>query len=109
MDSYKEPKDFDELIEMLKSMEEYDFCDCDDSGEVREVHVGGLEEGCYILYEAGEYVGCTDDVIEAAQFIAKGWVPREQDEEPDGYWDWALSGDYDELSDETVEAIRGYK
>ena len=32
-----------------------------------------------------------------------------EDEEPDGYWDWALSGDYDEISDETVEAIRGYK
>lgn len=32
-----------------------------------------------------------------------------EDEEPDGYWDWALSGDYDEISDETLEAIRRYK
>lgn len=73
MDEYREPKDFHELVEMLQSMEEYDFCDCDDSGEVREVHIGGLEEGRYIFYEAGGYVGCTDDVIAAAQFIAEGW------------------------------------
>lgn len=33
------------------------------------------------------------------------WAPCMQDEEPDGYWDWALSGDYDEISDETLEAI----
>ena len=74
VDSHKEPKDFDELIEMLQSMEEFDFCDCDDSGEVREVLIGGLEEGRYIFYEAGGYVGCTDDVIEAARFIAEGWT-----------------------------------
>jgi len=43
----------------------------------------------------------------------EGWAPCEQDEEPDGYWDeepddywdWLLSGDYDEISDETLEAI----
>lgn len=72
MGSYKEPKDFHELIEMLQSMDEYDFCDCDESGEVREVVISGLEEGRYIFYEAGGYVGCTDDVIEAARFIAEG-------------------------------------
>lgn len=73
MDKYKEPKDFQELIEMLQSMDEFDFCDCTDSGKLREIHVGELEEGCYVFYESGEYVGCTDDVIEAAQFIAEGW------------------------------------
>lgn len=25
---------------------------------------------------------------------------EDDDEEPDGYWDWALSGDYDEIDDE---------
>ena len=78
MDKYREPKDFHELVEMLQTMDEYDFCDCMDSGKLREVHVGGLAEGRYILYESGGYIGCTDDVVSAAQFVAKGWEAYEQ-------------------------------
>lgn len=46
---------------------------------------------------------------EAAAEEYEEWLEEQarlaEDEEPDGYWDWALSGDYDEISDETLKAI----
>ena len=52
-----------------------------------------------------------DEDIEFERY--EDWIDsetqRELDEEPDCYWDWALSGDYDEINDETLEAINDIK
>ena len=74
MYDYPQPTSFHELVEMLLTLEEFDFCECDDGGIDRLIEVGGMEEGLYVMYEDGGYIGCTDDVVTAAQFISQDTI-----------------------------------
>lgn len=59
--------------------------------------------------EYDEYANEADVEAREAEEEYERWLEEQarlaKDEEPDGYWDWALSGDYDEIDDETLEAI----
>jgi len=71
MDRYVDPKTFDELVHEMKIMEFGDWVENDDNN--RYVELGSMCGGKYEMYEDKEFVGCTDEVVEAAQFIAEGW------------------------------------
>ena len=73
MTEYREPKDFAELVKMLETMDENEYCENDDIGNFRVVEVCYMKNGKYQLYENGEFVGCTHDVVAAASFVAEGW------------------------------------
>ena len=49
----------------------------DDTGKLRAVIIGSMCGGRYELYEDHEFLGCTHDVVSAAQFIAEGWEAYE--------------------------------
>lgn len=73
MDEYRYPENFEELVEMLREMTEEECCENDDSGHERYVERTNMHVGDYALYEDGEFIGATFDVVSVAQFIAEGW------------------------------------
>lgn len=73
MDEYRYPENFEELVEMLREMTEEEYCENDDSGHERYVERTNMHVGDYALYEDGEFIGATFDVVSVAQFIAEGW------------------------------------
>ena len=74
----EDPKTFSELVELLNQMNWNEYVENDDTGKLRVVVIGNLTGCCYELYEEEELVGCTDDVVAAAEFIAEGWEVYEQ-------------------------------
>ena len=68
-----EPKDFTELVEIMRAMNDDEYVENDDTGKLRKVCVGGTRATRYELYEENEFLGSTPDVVSAASFIAKGW------------------------------------
>ena len=95
----------------------YWWADCNEDGtpiSQEYCHYEGPAEWAPCEQDAyDEYIHEIDVEAREAEEEYERWLEEHarlaEDEEPDGYWDWALSGDYDEISDETVEAIRGYK
>ena len=78
MDEYRYPENFEELVEMLSEMTEEECCENDDSGHKRYVERTNMHVGNYALYEDGEFIGATFDVVSVAQFIAVGWEVYER-------------------------------
>jgi hypothetical protein len=79
MSRYINPKNFHELVVEITAMDFGDWAENEDNG--RYIELGNLREGKYELYERGIFIGCTHDVVAAAQFIAKGWNYNESAEE----------------------------
>ena len=73
MDRYKEPKNFEELVYWMNHMEDDEYVTNEDTGHFRSVEIVNMYNGKYGLYEDDDFVGCTHDVVAAAQFIAEGW------------------------------------
>lgn len=73
MDEYRYPENFTELVQMMIEMKDDEYCENDDTGHLRYVEIVNMCGGKYGLYEDKEFVGCTHDVVAAAQFIAEGW------------------------------------
>lgn len=71
MSRYVNPQTFEELVHEMDIMELGDWVENDDNN--RYVELGNMCGGKYELYEDKEFVGCTHDVVAAAQFIAEGW------------------------------------
>ena len=70
---FAEPQDFSELVQIMKNMNIEEWVENDDTGHMRVVEVGNMCGGRYELYEDKEFLGCTHDVVAAAQFVAEGW------------------------------------
>ena len=68
-----DPKNFSELVEILTQMDWNEYVENDDTGVLRAVVIGNMCGGKYELYEGSEFIGCTHDVVAAAQFVAEGW------------------------------------
>lgn len=73
----EDPRNFSELVEIMNSMDWNEWVENDDTGKLRFVTVGNMIGGKYELYEDKEFIGCTHDVVAAAQFIAEGWEAYE--------------------------------
>ena len=73
-----DPKNFSELVEILTQMDWNEWVENDDTGKLRAVVIGSMCGGRYELYEDHEFLGCTHDVVSAAQFVAEGWEAYEQ-------------------------------
>ena len=71
MSRYVNPKDFHELVVEMEAMEFGDWVENEDNG--RYIEIGSMCGGKYEMYEDKEFVGCTDEVVEAARFKAEGW------------------------------------
>ena len=69
----RDPRNFHELVELIKSMEWNEWVENDDTGKLRVVVIGSMCSGRYELYEDHEFLGCTPDVVSAASFVAEGW------------------------------------
>ena len=69
----EDPRNFSELVELMKIMDWNEYVENDDTGKLRTVIIGNMCGGKYELYEGNEFVGCTHDVVAAAQFVAEGW------------------------------------
>ena len=72
------PSNFNELVERMETLIENEYIENDDTGKLRHVEVGYMYEGRYAMYEDYKPIGFTNDVVTAAQFIAKGWEPYER-------------------------------
>ena len=72
-----DPTTFSELVEILTQMNWNEWVENDDTGHMRHVRIANIPAGRYGLYENDKYIGCTHDVIAAAQFVAKGWEAYE--------------------------------
>lgn len=72
-----DPKTFSELVEILTQMDWNEWVENDDTGKLRVVVIGNMCGGRYELYEDHEFLGCTYDVVSAAQFVAEGWEAYE--------------------------------
>ena len=70
---YDYPQNFHELVEAMRLLDLNDSVENDDTGYLRYVRVANMPTGRYGLYEDHKYLGCTDDVVSAASFIAEGW------------------------------------
>ena len=71
------PKTFWELVSIMDDLPFDDCVDNEDTGKLRRVMCGYGGDG-YDLFEADEngwleFIGSTNDVIQAAEFIAEGW------------------------------------
>jgi hypothetical protein len=75
MSRYVNPKNFHELVVEIADMDFGDWAENEDNG--RYIEIGNMCGGKYELYEESEFVGCTHDVVAAAQFIAEGWEAYE--------------------------------
>ena len=75
MSRYVNPKNFHELVVEIAAMNFGDWAENEDNGHY--IEIGSMCGGKYELYEDKEFIGCTNDVIEAAQFIAEGWCHKE--------------------------------
>lgn len=73
MDEYRYPENFSELVSMLEEMANDEYGENDDTGHLRYVRIANIPAGKYGLYEDHKYLGCTHDVVAAAQFLAEGW------------------------------------
>ena len=73
-----DPQTFSELVEILTQMDWNEWVKNDDTGKLRAVVIGNMCGGKYELYEDHEFLGCTHDVVSAAQFVAEGWEAYEQ-------------------------------
>lgn len=71
MSRYVNPKDFHELVVEMEAMKFGDWVENEDNR--RYIEIGSMCGGKYEMYEDKEFVGCTDEVVEAARFIAEGW------------------------------------
>jgi len=69
----EDPRNFSELVEIMKAMDWNEYVENDDTGKLRAVVIGNMCGGKYELYEDSEFLGCTHDVVLAAQFVAEGW------------------------------------
>ncbi len=69
----EDPRNFSELVEIMKAMDWNEYVENDDTGKLRAVVIGNMCGGKYELYEDSEFLGCTHDVVSAAQFVAEGW------------------------------------
>lgn len=74
----EDPRNFSELVEIMELMDWNEWIENDDTGKLRAVVIGNMCGGKYELYEEKEFIGCTPDVVAAAQFVAKGWNYNEQ-------------------------------
>ena len=68
-----DPRTFAELVELMQLMDWNEYVENDDTGKLRAVVIGNMCGGKYELYEENEFVGCTHDVVAAAEFVAEGW------------------------------------
>lgn len=75
MSRYIYPQAFEELVHEMDIMEFGDWVENDYNN--RYIELGNMCGGKYELYEDKEFVGCTHDVVAAAQFIAEGWLTDE--------------------------------
>ena len=75
MSRYVDPQTFEELVHEMDIMEFGDWVENDDNN--RYIELGNMCGGKYEFYENKEFVGCTHDVVAAAQFIAEGWEAYE--------------------------------
>ena len=69
----EDPRNFAELVELMQLMDWNEYVENDDTGKLRVVAIGNMCGGKYELYEDSEFVGCTHDVVAAAEFVAEGW------------------------------------
>lgn len=74
---FAEPQSFSELVQIMKCMDWNEYVENDDTGKLRTVIIGNMCGGKYELYENLDFLGCTNDVVAAAQFVAKGWEAYE--------------------------------
>lgn len=77
MDEFRYPENFSELVEMIANLADDEYGDNDDSGHYRYVEVVNMCGGKYGMYEDHEFIGCTDDVVSVAEFLAEGWEEYE--------------------------------
>lgn len=77
MYGYRYPENFAELVHMVADMRDDEFGENDDSGHLRYVEIVNMCGGRYGMYEDKEFIGCTDDVVAVAQFLAEGWEAYE--------------------------------
>ena len=74
---FAEPQNFSELVQIMKDMNMEEWVENDDTGHMRVVFIGNMCGGRYELYEDRKFLGCTHDVVAAAQFVAEGWEAYE--------------------------------
>ncbi len=77
MDRYRDPQNFSELVAWMNDMKDDEYVTNDDTGHLRAVEIVHMYNGKYGLYEDDDFIGCTHDVVAAAQFIAEGWEAYE--------------------------------
>ena len=73
MNEYREPRNYEELVQMITAMEYGDYVENDDTGHLRVAEVTNMCGGKYLMFEDREVCGLTSDVEEVAKFIAEGW------------------------------------
>ena len=73
MSEYREPRNYEELVQMIAMMEYGDYVENDDTGHLRTAEVTHMAGGIYLMFEDKEVCGQTSDVEEVAKFIAEGW------------------------------------
>ena len=78
MDEYIYPENFEELVSILKDMEEGEWGDNDDTGHHRYVERVSMLAGNYAMFEDHELVDVTFDVMKVARFLAEGWDAYEE-------------------------------
>ncbi len=74
---FAEPQNFSELVQIMQGMDWNEYVENDDTGKLRAVVIGNMCGGKYELYEENDFLGCTHDVVAAAQFVAEGWEKYE--------------------------------